>query len=267
MTGASMKTEGVVYLVGSGPGDPELLTVKALRLMQSADVVVYDRLVSPEIMQMIPPGVSRIAVGKSPGMHCVPQDEINSLLTGLAKKSRAIVRLKGGDPFVFGRGSEEALYLRQHGVRFEVVPGITAASAVSCYAGIPLTHRSLARGVRMVTGHFRDGEALDLDWDKLADESATLVVYMGLSNLDLITQQLMGAGRAADTPAAVIQEGTTPRQRMVQATLATLSGEVVKAGLNSPVMIIIGETVALADQLAWYQSHEMSDEKPCLDHC
>ena len=267
MTGASMKTEGVVYLVGSGPGDPELLTVKALRLMQSADVVVYDRLVSPEIMQMIPPGVSRIAVGKSPGMHCVPQDEINSLLTGLAKKSRAIVRLKGGDPFVFGRGSEEALYLRQHGVRFEVVPGITAASAVSCYAGIPLTHRSLARGVRMVTGHFRDGEALDLDWDKLADESATLVVYMGLSNLNLITQQLMGAGRAADTPAAVIQEGTTPRQRMVQATLATLSGEVVKAGLNSPVMIIIGETVALADQLAWYQSHEMSDEKPCLDHC
>ncbi|MFC1365695.1 MAG: uroporphyrinogen-III C-methyltransferase, partial [gamma proteobacterium symbiont of Ctena orbiculata] len=172
MTGASMKTEGVVYLVGSGPGDPELLTVKALRLMQTADVVVYDRLVSPEIMAMIPPGVSRIAVGKSPGMHCVPQHEINALLTRLARKSRMIVRLKGGDPFVFGRGSEEALHLRRQGVRYEVVPGLTAASAVSCYAGIPLTHRSMSRGVRMVTGHFRDREVLDLDWEKLADASA-----------------------------------------------------------------------------------------------
>ncbi|MCU7813140.1 MAG: uroporphyrinogen-III C-methyltransferase [Candidatus Thiodiazotropha sp. (ex Notomyrtea botanica)] len=261
-----MKTEGVVYLVGSGPGDPDLLTVKALRLMQSADVVVYDRLVSPEIMEMIPPGVSRIAVGKAPGMHCVPQDEINSLLAKLAKKSRTIVRLKGGDPFVFGRGSEEALHLRQHGIRFEVVPGITAASAVSCYAGIPLTHRSLSRGVRLVTGHFQAGESLDLDWDKLADATATLVVYMGLSNLDDILQQLMSAGRDPETPAAVIQEGTTPRQRMVQATLSTLSNEVAQAGLSSPVLIIVGETVALADQLAWYQTQEMSDETPCIDH-
>ncbi|MBT3048969.1 MAG: uroporphyrinogen-III C-methyltransferase [Candidatus Thiodiazotropha sp.] len=260
-----MKTEGVVYLVGSGPGDPELLTVKALRLMQTADVVVYDRLVSPEIMAMIPPGVSRIAVGKSPGMHCVPQHEINALLTRLARKSRMIVRLKGGDPFVFGRGSEEALHLRRQGVRYEVVPGLTAASAVSCYAGIPLTHRSMSRGVRMVTGHFRDGEVLDLDWEKLADASATLVVYMGLSNLEIIARQLMQAGRAADTPAAVIQEGTTPRQRMVQATLSTLSREVERAGLSSPVMIIIGETVTLADQLAWYQPREMSNETPCLD--
>ncbi|MES9860862.1 MAG: uroporphyrinogen-III C-methyltransferase [Candidatus Thiodiazotropha sp. LLP2] len=266
MTGAIMKTEGVVYLVGAGPGDPDLLTVKALRLMHSADVVVYDRLVSPEIMAQIPSGVTRIAVGKSPGMHCVPQDEINALLSRLAKKSRKIVRLKGGDPFVFGRGSEEALYLREQGVEFEIVPGITAASAVSCYAGIPLTHRSMSRGVRMVTGHFREGEVLDLDWEKLADSTATLVVYMGLSNLETIIEKLMEAGRAGRTPAAVIQEGTTPRQRVVQGTLSTLSFEVSKAGLSSPVMIIVGETVALAEQLAWFETQEMNNETSCIDH-
>ncbi|MCU7842112.1 MAG: uroporphyrinogen-III C-methyltransferase [Candidatus Thiodiazotropha sp. (ex Lucinoma annulata)] len=262
-----MNTKGVVYLVGSGPGDPDLLTVKALRLMCSADVVVYDRLVSPEIMAMVPPGVTRIAVGKAPGMHCVPQDEINSLLTSLAKRARNVVRLKGGDPFVFGRGSEEALYLHQHGIRFEVVPGITAASAVTTYAGIPLTHRSMSRGVRLVTGHFREDEALELDWEKLADTTATLVVYMGLSNLGEIVQQLIDVGRGPDTPAAVIQEGTTPRQRMVQGTLATLNQRVAEAGLSSPVIIIVGETVTLAEQLAWFEPQEVCDETPCIDRC
>ncbi|MCU7933159.1 MAG: uroporphyrinogen-III C-methyltransferase [Candidatus Thiodiazotropha sp. (ex Codakia rugifera)] len=262
-----MNTKGVVYLVGSGPGDPDLLTVKALRLMCSADAVVYDRLVSPEIMEMVPPGVTRIAVGKVPGMHCVPQDEINSLLASLAKRARNVVRLKGGDPFVFGRGSEEALYLRQQGIRFEVVPGITAASAVTTYAGIPLTHRSMSRGVRLVTGHFREDEALELDWEKLADATATLVVYMGLSNLSEIVQQLIAVGRGPDTPAAVVQEGTTPRQRMVQGTLATLNLRVAEAGLSSPVIIIVGETVALAEQLAWFEPQEVCDETPCIDRC
>ncbi len=260
-----MKAKGVVYLVGAGPGDPDLLTVKALRLIQSADVVVYDRLISPEIMDLVPSGVSRIAVGKAPGLHCVPQQEINSLLASLARKSRAIVRLKGGDPFVFGRGSEEALYLEPLGIPFEVVPGITAASAVTTYAGIPLTHRSLSRGVHLVTGHFQEGEALDLDWNKLADPSATLVVYMGLSNLALITQQLIAAGRAPSTPAAVIQEGTTPRQRRVIATLETLDQSVKDAGLGSPVIIVVGETVVLAERLDWFAPEEERDETSCLD--
>lgn len=262
-----MNAKGVVYLVGAGPGDPDLLTVKALRLMQSADVVVYDRLISPEIMDLIPAGVSRIAVGKSPGMHCVPQPEINSLLASLARKSRIIVRLKGGDPFVFGRGSEEALHLRQLGIPFEVVPGITAASAVTTYAGIPLTHRSLCRGVRLVTGHFQEGEKLDLDWRNLADASATLVVYMGLTNLSPITRRLIAAGRSPSTPAAAIQEGTTPRQRRVIATLETLESSVMAAGLRSPVIIVVGETVALAGRLDWYRSEENRDEAGCLDRC
>ena len=260
-----MTTKGIVYLVGSGPGDPDLLTVKALRLMQTADVIVYDRLVSPEIMALIPAGITRIAVGKAPGMHCVPQQEINSLLASLARKSRVIVRLKGGDPFVFGRGSEEALFLREQGIGFEIVPGITAASAVSTYAGIPLTHRSMSRGVRLVTGHLQEGDALELEWDKLADASATLVVYMGLANLRTITDNLIQAGRPADTPAAAIQEGTTPRQRQVVATLATLPQTVEQADLSSPVIIIVGETVALADQLNWFQTGEDHHETSCAD--
>ena len=231
----------------------------------TADVVVYDRLVSSEIMALIPPGVSRIAVGKAPGLHCVPQEEINGLLASLARKSRAIVRLKGGDPFVFGRGSEEALHLEQLGIPFEVVPGITAASAVSTYAGIPLTHRSMSRGVRLVTGHLQEGDALELDWQKLADASATLVVYMGLSNLATITQGLVDAGRDAATPAAAIQEGTTPRQRRVIATLGTLDQAVRDAGLRSPVIIIVGETVALAERLDWFLPEEGRDETGCLD--
>ncbi len=252
----AMNKNGVVYLVGAGPGDPDLLTVKALRLMREADVVVYDRLVAPEIMSLVPAGTARIAVGKAPGAHCVPQDQINAVLVSLASRERRVVRLKGGDPFVFGRGSEEALYLRRHGVRFEVVPGVTAAAAASAYAGIPLTHRAMSRGVRLVTGHLREGEELELDWERLADPSATLVVYMGLANLQRITERLIAAGLPADIPAAAVQEGSTPRQRSVFSTLAQLPQAVAAAALEAPVAVIVGRTVGLAAELSWFEPGE-----------
>jgi uroporphyrin-III C-methyltransferase/precorrin-2 dehydrogenase/sirohydrochlorin ferrochelatase/uroporphyrin-III C-methyltransferase len=248
-----MTHSGKVYLVGAGPGDPELLTLKAHRLLQQADVVVYDRLVSQEIMALIPAGVARIAVGKASGHHCLPQEQINALLVNLARSDRQVVRLKGGDPFIFGRGSEEALELRTHHIPFEVVPGVTAAAAASAYAGIPLTHRALSRSVRLVTGHLRDDEVLELDWDGLADPATTLVIYMGLNNLSMISQRLQQAGRSPHTPAAAIQEGSTPRQRRVISTLGNLSEAVQRAGLQAPVLIIVGETVGLAEQLDWFQ--------------
>jgi uroporphyrin-III C-methyltransferase/precorrin-2 dehydrogenase/sirohydrochlorin ferrochelatase/uroporphyrin-III C-methyltransferase len=189
-----MTTKGFVSLVGSGPGDPELMTLKALRLIQHADVVVYDRLVSPEIMAWVPHGVSQISVGKSPGKHCVPQDQINEILVSLASAGRRVVRLKGGDPYIFGRGGEEALVLRQHGIPFEVVPGVTAAAGCSSYSGIPLTHRGLNHGVRFVTGHLQNDESLNVDWEKLADPDCTLVIYMGLANLQQICGELIRAG-------------------------------------------------------------------------
>lgn len=254
--------KGIVYLVGAGPGDPDLLTVKAMRLIHAADAVVYDRLVSPEIMALFPAGVIRIAVGKAPGMHCVPQRQINDLLVGLANRERVIVRLKGGAPFIFGRGSEEAMHLRCHGIPYVVVPGITAAAAARAYAGIPLTHRSLSRGVRIVTGHLSEGETLDLDWERLADPSATLVVYMGLANLPLIVERLLAARRGADTPAAAVQEGSTPRQRVVRSTLGQLPSMVKSADLVAPVTIIIGETVALANDLTWFEPAEVAYETP-----
>ncbi len=248
------QARGIVFLVGAGPGDPDLLTVKALRLIRAADVAVYDRLVSPEILDLIPQGVARMAVGKAPGLHCVPQEEINQRLLSLATKGRRVVRLKGGDPFIFGRGSEEALFLRRHGIAFEVVPGITAAASASAYAGIPLTHRGMSRGVRMLTGHFKEDEALAFDWSALAESECTLVIYMGLANLDAISRHLIAAGMPAATPAAAIQEGTTPRQRQVLSTLGGLQTAVEQAGLCAPVMIIIGDTVTLAEQLDWRQA-------------
>lgn len=257
-----MNSEAKVYLVGAGPGDPDLLTVKALRLLQSADVVVYDRLVSKEILAQVPETATRICVGKAPGKHTLPQDEINRILADLAAPGRCVVRLKGGDPYVFGRGSEEALHLLQQGVGFEVVPGVTAATAVAAYAGIPLTHRGLARGVRFVTGHFREGEALDWDWDKLADSQTTLVFYMGLGRLDQICQRLIAAGLDAATPAAVIQNGTTARQQRVLSTLLDLHGDVKRAGLQSPALIVIGEVVALAETLDWFGRQLADTEQP-----
>lgn len=247
--------KGKVYLVGSGPGDPDLLTVKALRLIQAADVIFYDRLVSDEILALIPKGASRIMVGKAAGHHCVPQQEINRLLISAANKCRSIVRLKGGDPYIFGRGSEEALALRQQGIEFEVVPGITAASGCSSYAGIPLTHRGMSRSVQFITGHFRENEPLEIDWNKLVMPQNTLVFYMGLSSLGYICESLMNAGLARNTAAAAVQNGTTRHQNRLISTVEDLAEAVKNSELQAPVMIIIGEVVTLANDLNWFTSN------------
>jgi uroporphyrin-III C-methyltransferase/precorrin-2 dehydrogenase/sirohydrochlorin ferrochelatase/uroporphyrin-III C-methyltransferase len=251
-----MKNSAKVYLVGTGPGDPDLLTVKALRLLQNADVVIYDRLVSEAILEQIPSGVSRIYVGKQSGKHTLPQDEINQLLVNLAEGKRNIVRLKGGDPFVFGRGSEEALLLVENGIDFEVVPGITAASACTTYAGIPLTHRGLSKGVQIVTGHSQDDQPLELDWQSLADVDKTIVIYMGLSNIELISRRLLAAGLHATTPAAAIQEGTSLKQRRVLSTLSNLAQDTRAANLQSPVIFVIGKVVSLAGSMDWFVTEE-----------
>lgn len=247
-----MSTTGFVSLVGAGPGDPDLLTVKALRLLQQADVVVFDRLVSSEILSLIPHGVGQISVGKSPGKHCVPQDQINEIIVSLALAGRRLVRLKGGDPYIFGRGGEEALVLREHGIPFEVVPGVTAAAGCSSYAGIPLTHRGLNHGVRFITGHQKNNESLAIDWTRVADPDCTLVIYMGLFNLPVICEELVRAGLPASTPAAAIHGGSSPQQRKVIATLDDLAEAVESAELKSPVTTIIGEVVSLSAELDWF---------------
>ena len=240
-----------VYLVGTGPGDPDLLTVKALRLIQNADVVIYDRLVSEAILEQIPAGVSQIYVGKKTGNHTLPQEEINQLLLNLAESERSVVRLKGGDPFIFGRGSEEALLLAKHGIAFEIVPGITAASACTTYAGIPLTHRGLAQGVQIVTGHSQADKPLELDWHALADANKTVVIYMGYANRELISNKLIEAGLDKNTPAAAIQNGTTAQQKRVLTTLGKLTEDT--SMLEAPVIFVIGQVVSLADQLDWFE--------------
>jgi uroporphyrin-III C-methyltransferase/precorrin-2 dehydrogenase/sirohydrochlorin ferrochelatase/uroporphyrin-III C-methyltransferase len=247
-----MRDEACVYLVGAGPGDPDLLTRKAFRLLQDADVVVYDRLVSQEILDLIPAGTSRIFVGKATGNHHLSQDEINTLLAKLSCRARKVVRLKGGDPLIFGRGSEEALHLAQHGVRFEIVPGITAASACTTYAGIPLTHRGLAGSVRFIAGHCRADQPLDLDWRSLADADSTLVIYMGLANLADIQQKLIDAGLDAQTPAALIENGSTPRQRRILTTLSALAQTTDEQRVVSPALAVIGRVVALAGEMDWF---------------
>ena len=248
-----MLHKGFVSLVGAGPGDADLLTVKALRLLKQADVVVYDRLVSSDILELIPAGISRISVAKSPGKHCVPQNQINEIIVSLAKAGRNIVRLKGGDPYMFGRGGEEVLALRQHNIEFEVVPGVTAASGCSAYAGIPLTHRGMSRSVRFITGHFSNNEPLNIDWHKAADPDCTLVIYMGLANLEHICNSLISAGMSASTPAAAIENGTSNNQQRVLSRLDNLPAEVNSKGLQAPVMIIIGTVVTLAEELDWFQ--------------
>ncbi len=241
---------GCVYLVGAGPGDPELLTVKAVRLLRQAEVVVYDRLVSDEVLDLVPRGAARLFVGKSTGRHTLPQNEINQLLVDVARSGKRVVRLKGGDPFVFGRGSEEAQHLAAHGIRFEVVPGVTAASGCTAAANIPLTHRGVATSVRYVTGHAREDGALNLDWRGLADPDTTLVVYMGLGMLPHICGKLIEAGLPGDTPVAAIAEGTTPRQRTVVAKLSDVCAAVEDARLEAPVLFVIGRVVDLAAVLA-----------------
>lgn len=242
---------GSVTLVGAGPGDPGLLTGNALHALRQADVVLHDRLVSAAILQLIPAGTQRIAVGKSADGHSVAQEQIHALLLEHARRGRRVVRLKGGDPFVFGRGGEELEYLRAHGVPYAVVPGITAALACAAYAGIPLTHRDHAQSLRLVTAHCK--ASLDtLDWAALAQERQTLAVYMGVAGLDTVRTRLLAAGRAAGTPFALVENGSRAEQRVVRGTLADLPDTARAHAVRAPALLILGEVAALADTLHWF---------------
>ncbi len=257
--GRTRREVGTVHLVGAGPGDPELLTLRAVRLLGRADVIVYDHLVSPQVLEFVSPAAEQIYAGKQRNRHSMPQHDINLLLVRLARQGKIVIRLKGGDPFVFGRGGEEMQVLAEHGVPFEVVPGITAACGVSCYAGIPLTHRDHAQSCLFVTGHLKDGSC-DLDWPALARPRQTVVIYMGLSALGEICTQLKAHGVAADMPVAAVQQGTTAQHRVVTGTLDTLPRRV--AGLKSPSLIIVGEVVRLHDTLAWFEPTAAEADAP-----
>ena len=242
--------KGEVYLVGAGPGDPELLTLKALRLMQQADVIIYDRLVSPAILELCRRDAAKIYVGKARSNHSVPQEGINALLVEYAAQGKRVCRLKGGDPFIFGRGGEEIQELFAAGVTFQVVPGITAASGCSAYAGIPLTHRDYAQSVRFLTGHLKEGSP-ELPWNELVYENQTLVLYMGLVGLEKICAQLIAHGQRPNMPVALISKGTTPEQKVVVGTLADIASKVSEHQIQAPTLTIIGEVVSLRDQLQW----------------
>ena len=239
-------TIGKVLLVGAGPGDPELLTLKAARAIAAADTVVFDRLVPAEIVRLAPSSAVRVDVGKRAGHHPVPQAEINRLLIQFARSGRNVVRLKGGDPFIFGRGCEEALALEQAGIGYEIIPGITAAQGCAASARVPLTHRGLATGVRYVTGHCRGDEPLDLDWASLADPATTLVVYMGFANIGEIVRQLIVHGLPGDTPVLAVCQGTTSREQRISASLMCLPQAVRAADFEGPILFIIGRVAAIA---------------------
>ena len=243
---------GEVYLVGAGPGDPDLLTFRALRLMQQADVVVYDRLVSTEILDLTRRDSEKIYVGKQRQNHSLPQQSINELLATLAQKGKRVVRLKGGDPFIFGRGGEEIETLMDKGINFQVVPGITAASGCASYAGIPLTHRDHAQSCTFVTGHLKDN-SINLNWQQLSAPNQTLVFYMGLTGLAKICQSLIENGLSMQHPIAIIQQGTTVNQRVVTGTLQSLPDKVVNEGIKAPTLIIVGTVVTLHDKLDWFK--------------
>ncbi|MFV1998162.1 MAG: siroheme synthase CysG [Acidiferrobacterales bacterium] len=249
--GDTMPGHGEVYLIGGGPGDPDLLTFKALRLMQQADVVVHDRLVSKEVLELVRRDAERIYAGKEKGEHAIPQEGINDLLVRLAKEGKRVCRLKGGDPFIFGRGGEEIETLMDEGVPFQVVPGITAASGCATYSGFPLTHRDYSQSVTFVTGHLRDG-TINLNWPALAQPKQTIVFYMGLHGVKTICEQLIANGLPSSTPAALIQQGTTRHHRTLIGNLNTLPEIVESSQVKAPTLIIVGDVVRLHDKLNWF---------------
>ena len=246
-------TQGEVYLVGGGPGDPELLTLRALRLMQQADVVLYDRLVSDGVMDLVRRDAERIYVGKRRSEHAMQQENINQLLVDLAKQGKRVLRLKGGDPFIFGRGGEEIELLAQNNIPFQIVPGITAASGCAAYAGIPLTHRDYAQSVRFVTGHLKD-DSINVHWPELANPTQTIVFYMGLVGLKDICESLIAHGREPTTPVALIERGTTQQQRVLIADLASIAELVASQEVHAPTLFIVGDVVKLHENLKWFKN-------------
>ncbi|GGX92825.1 hypothetical protein GCM10007160_20440 [Litchfieldella qijiaojingensis] len=250
---------GQVTLIGAGPGDPELLTLKALKRLQVAEVILHDRLVSAEVLALANPKAKRCYVGKARSQHSVPQDGINRALVEWAREGKRVVRLKGGDPFIFGRGGEELEALAAAGVDFEVIPGITAASGCAAYAGVPLTHRDHAQSVRFVTGHLKDGSC-ELDWPTLARPGQTLVFYMGLGSLAIICERLQAHGLSGQTPLALVEQGTTARQRVHVGTLAELPPSLAHGDIKPPTLIIVGEVVSLQSRLAWFDGRRASSQ-------
>jgi len=251
--------QGEVYLVGAGPGDPDLLTFRALRLMQQADVVVYDRLVSKQVLELVRRDAEKLYAGKERDNHAIPQEDINQLLVRLAKEGKRVLRLKGGDPFIFGRGGEEIETLAAEGIPFQVVPGITAASGCASYSGIPLTHRDYSQAVVFVTGHLQDG-TVNLNWKALAQPNQTVVFYMGLHGVPAICEGLTSQGMSATTPVALVQQGTTPNQRVFVTTIEKLPELVQREEIKPPTLIIVGEVVQLHKKLSWFQPSPVASE-------
>jgi uroporphyrin-III C-methyltransferase len=251
---------GIVYLIGAGPGDPDLITVKGLRCLRSADVVLYDRLISPELLKEARTDALLIYVGKGPGHHTMPQEQINAAMISYAQRGQTVVRLKGGDPFVFGRGGEEAQVLMEAGIPFEVIPGITSAIAVPAYAGIPVTHRDYTTSFTVVTGHEGRSASPSVNWEALAALGGTLVVLMGVTSLPDFTRHLIKGGMDDMTPAAIIQEGTTPRQRIVYGTVANIAERASQAGLTAPALTVIGRVVEVSETLRWFQSNAIPNK-------